>query len=131
VNGDGGKLPWRIAGRPLKRLGAECVIVRFRLTPKSAKDSIDGLLTTAEGPAFKARVRAVPVDGAANAALERLVAEWLDVPKPAVTLAGGAKSRVKTVSIGGNARDLDAKLQAKLDGACKELSSRPAGSCNA
>jgi uncharacterized protein len=101
--------PWRLAGRP----GAACVIVRFRLTPKSSKDGIDGLLITAEGPAFTARVRAIPEDGAANAALERLVAEWLQVPKSAVVLAGGAKSRVKTVSVGGNMDELEGRLQAK------------------
>ena len=102
--------PWRVAGRH----GAACVIVRFRLTPKSSKDSIDGFELTAGGPAFKARVRAVPEDGEANAALERLAAEWLQVPKSSVSLTGGAKSRVKTLSIGGDTETLDAKLQAKL-----------------
>jgi uncharacterized protein YggU (UPF0235/DUF167 family) len=66
--------PWRASDG--------CVIVRIRLTPKSSLEAIDGVTTpTAEGPAFTARVRAVPAEGEANAALERLVAKWLDVPR--------------------------------------------------
>ena len=110
MTGGAADLPWRHSGRQ----GAACVIVRFRLTPKSSKDNIDGLETTAEGLAFKARVRASPEDGAANAALERLVAEWLGVPKSAVILTGGAKSRVKTLAIGGDAETLEVRLKAKL-----------------
>jgi uncharacterized protein YggU (UPF0235/DUF167 family) len=39
--------------------------VYFRLTPKSSKDAVDGLQTTAGAQAFQARVRALPEDGAA------------------------------------------------------------------
>ncbi len=92
------------------------VIVYFRLTPKSSKDAVDGLHATAEGPAFQARVRAVPADGAANAALERLVSEWLDLPKRSVELASGAKSRLKSVAISGDAKILDGMLEAKMAG---------------
>jgi uncharacterized protein YggU (UPF0235/DUF167 family) len=106
VSASGTDEPWR--------QGAACVIVRFRLTPKSSKDSIDGLEITAEGRAFKARVRAVPEDGEANAALEKLVASWLDVPKSAVSLVSGAKSRVKNLAIGGDPKSLEHKLAAKL-----------------
>ena len=64
---DRAPLPWR--------LGDGCVILRVRLTPKSSKDAVDGIETTAEGPALKARVRAVPSDGEANAALLTLLAK--------------------------------------------------------
>lgn len=103
-----GTTPWR--------RGDAGVIVYFRLTPKSSKDAIDGLQTTAEGPAFQARVRAIPEDGAANAALEKLVAEWLKVPKRSVQLATGGKSRLKSVAISGDIEQLDRALQAKLAG---------------
>jgi uncharacterized protein len=103
-------LPWRLAsGRP----GAACVIVRFRLTPKSSKDAIDGLDVTAEGPAFKARVRALPEESAANAALELLVSEWLQVPKSAARLVAGAKSRVKAIAVGGDVNEIEDRLRAK------------------
>jgi uncharacterized protein len=99
-------LPWRH--------GAACVIVRFRLTPKSSKDAIDGPTVTAEGPAVQARVRALPEDGAANAALERLVAGWLDVPKRSVKLVAGAKSRLKTIQIDGDPAALAARMATRL-----------------
>lgn len=85
--------PWRIQ--------AGCVILRVRLTPKSSKDAIDGLEATADGPAVKARVRAVPEDGKANAAVAKLVAEWLGVPKSSVEVTAGSKSRVKSLTIAG------------------------------
>ena len=99
-------LPWRH--------GDAGVIVYFRLTPKSSKNAVDGLQDTAEGPAFQARVRAVPENGAANSALELLVAEWLGVPKRSVQLASGGKSRLKSVAIGGDTDQLDRMLHAKL-----------------
>ena len=83
-----GGLPWRHSDAG--------VIVYFRLTPKSSKDAVEGLQATAEGLTFQARVRAVPEDGAANAALELLVAEWLGVPKRTVSLSSGGKSRLKS-----------------------------------
>lgn len=104
----GSQLPWRA--------GAGCVIVRVRITPKSSKDAIDGVEETAEGPALKARVRAVPSDGAANAALMKLLAEWVGVPKSSVTLAHGGKSRVKSVEITGNAGEIEARLAQRLAG---------------
>lgn len=99
-------LPWRI--------GAGCVIVRVRLTPKSSIESVAGVGPTAEGPAFMARVRAVPAEGEANAALERLMAKWLDVPKGTVRVTQGSKSRIKSLTISGETGCLDERLKAKL-----------------
>lgn len=98
------------------RPGGGCVIVRVRITPKSSKDTIDGIETTAEGPALKARVRAVPSDGEANAALLTLLAQWLGVAKSSVRLAQGGKSRVKSVEITGNTEELEARLATRLAG---------------
>lgn len=69
---------------------------------------------TADGPAFKARVRAIPEDGAANNALERLIAGWLDVPKTSVRLISGGKSRVKSLAIDGNIAALERRLSDRL-----------------
>jgi uncharacterized protein (TIGR00251 family) len=93
---------------------AGCVIVRVRLTPKSSKDSIDGIETTAEGISLKARVRAVPADGEANAALLKLLAEWLGVAKSSLRLVQGGKSRVKSVEITGNADAIGARITERL-----------------
>ncbi|MBA2126073.1 hypothetical protein DLM45_07535 [Hyphomicrobium methylovorum] len=105
----GGSLrgPWRH--------GAACVIAHFRVTPRSTKEAIDGLAQTADGQAFQARLRAVPEDGAANRALEALVARWLDVPKRTVTLSTGGKSRLKSVRIDGDPDLLGAKLQSHVE----------------
>lgn len=97
------------------RHGDACVIAHFRLTPKSSKDAIDGLVQTADGPAFQARVRALPEDGAANKALEELVARWLGVPKRSVSLATGGKSRLKSLRIAGDAEALGKLLQDRAD----------------
>jgi hypothetical protein len=101
-----GELPWRA--------GVGCVIVRVRLTPKSSIEGVGGVEATAEGAAFAARVRAVPAEGEANAALERLVARWLDVPKSTVRVTHGAKSRVKSLTISGETGCLEKRLKAKL-----------------
>ena len=52
-------------------------------------------------PLLNARVRAAPVDGAANAAIERLIADALGCPKSWVQVAKGASARVKIVEIDG------------------------------
>lgn len=95
------------------RHGAACIIVHFRLTPKSSKDAVEGVTSTSDGPAFQARVRAVPEHGAANAALEQLVARWLNLPKRSVSLAKGGKSRLKALQIDGEPQELDKLLEKK------------------
>jgi uncharacterized protein len=50
---------------------------------------------------LRARVAARPVDGAANDALLRLLADALDVPKRRVTLRAGATGRAKVIEIEG------------------------------
>ena len=102
----GRELPWRA--------GVGCVIVRVRLTPKSSLEAVEGVGATAEGAAFLARVRSAPSDGEANAALERLVARWLNVPKSTVRLTHGGKSRVKSLTISGDLGCLEQRLRAKL-----------------
>lgn len=105
----------RFAGDVAWRRGDAGVFVYFRLTPKSSKDAVDGLQLTAEGLAFQARVRAIPENGAANAALETLVSVWLRVPRRSVQLASGGKSRRKSIAISGDVEELDQLLHAKAD----------------
>ena len=62
--------------------------------------------------AIQARVRAAPSDGEANAALVRLVAATLRVPKSSVEIVAGHAQRVKQVSIKGDAAILMAALEA-------------------
>ena len=99
-----------MTGDPPWRIERGAVVIRFRLTPKGGRDAIDGITATADGPAFKARVRVVPEDGAANAALTALVAGWLGMRRSDVTLVGGHKSRVKSISVAADPDRLAAVL---------------------
>ena len=73
-----------------------------RLTPGASADRIDGWDVDADGRAvLKVRVRARPVEGEANAALLKLLARALGVPKSAVTLGRGGQSRSKMISVAG------------------------------
>ena len=99
------------------RAGSGCVIVRVRLTPKSSVEGVEGVTPSAEGQALAARVRAVPAEGEANAAVEKLIARWLDVPKSTVRVTAGGKSRIKSLTISGETDCLEQRLRAKLAGA--------------
>jgi uncharacterized protein (TIGR00251 family) len=90
------------------------VMLTVRLTPKSARDEIIGVETFGEETVLKARVRALPEDGCANAALEKLIARWLKVPTSSVSVAQGTKSRLKQVKIEGEPDELAAAIAALL-----------------
>ena len=72
--------------------------VRFavRLTPRGGLDRIEGVV---DGE-LRARVAAPAVDGAANHAILRLIADELDVPRTAVRLAAGALQRIEGGALG-------------------------------
>jgi uncharacterized protein len=89
-------------------------VLKVRLTPKSSRDAIEGLEDFGGGTVLKARVRALPEQGRANAALVKLIAAWLDVPARSVSVAQGTKSRVKQVAIEGDASGLARLIEARL-----------------
>lgn len=87
--------PWRAR--------ADGIDLFVRLTPKAAKDAIEGAETAGDGRMhLKARVRAVPEKGAANTALERLVAKALGVPAGNVSVVAGGTARLKTLHVVGD-----------------------------
>jgi len=87
------------------------VRVRVRLTPRGGADRVEGVTLDAGGRAFlKARVAAPPEDGRANAALLRLLARTWGVAPRHLALVAGAKDRVKTVLVAGDAAQLVATL---------------------
>ena len=63
------------------------------IQPGAAKSEISGL----HGDAIKIRIKARPVEGAANAALAEFMATCLGVPRKAVKILRGEKSRRKSV----------------------------------
>jgi uncharacterized protein (TIGR00251 family) len=86
---------------------ADGVVIAVRLTPRGGRDAIEGIERLSDGRAvLKARVRAAPSEGEANAALIRLIASALDVAPRAVSLVAGASARVKRVKIAGDSAEL-------------------------
>lgn len=69
----------------------------IRVVPGASRDEVVGY----HGELIKVRIRAAAVDGKANAAFLRYLSEVLDLPKKAVTLESGERSREKRVRIEG------------------------------
>jgi uncharacterized protein YggU (UPF0235/DUF167 family) len=96
--------PWSLADGALT--------LTVRLTPKGGRDAVEGIERLSDGRSvLKARVRAVASEGAANAALVKLIAAALGVAPRQVTLTGGATSRIKRLRIEGDAAALAAILE--------------------
>jgi uncharacterized protein (TIGR00251 family) len=103
------------AGLSLKiRSTGTGVILPVRLTPKSSRDEVAGVEDFGGEAVLKARVRALPESGRANAAFEKLIAKWLGVPRSSVAVTQGGKSRLKQVTISGDAASLTALIAARL-----------------
>ncbi|MBB4304265.1 hypothetical protein GGD81_003323 [Rhodobium orientis] len=100
----------------IAEIGPDALTLTVRLTPKASKDGIDGVKALSDGrQVLAARVRAVPEKGAANAALEKLLAKALGVGKSQVAVVSGATSRLKTVRIAGDGAAISSALQRALD----------------
>ena len=69
----------------------------MRVQPRASRTELAGR----HGDALKVRLAAPPVDGAANEALARFLAERLDVSRSAVRLAAGATGRTKVLDVTG------------------------------
>ncbi|SRR6266540_2639899 len=100
-----------MAGRPWSATAGGILLV-VRLTPKGGRDAIDGIEELSDGRAvLKARVRAAPSEGAANAALVKLLARALSVAPRDVALVAGDTARIKRLKIDGSAPALAAALE--------------------
>ncbi len=98
---------------PPYRLEAGAVRLTVRLTPKADRDRIDGIGQLDDGRAVaRIRVRAVPADGAANAALIAVIAKALRRPKSSVEIVSGHSQRVKQVRVAGDPGALVPLLEA-------------------
>ena len=86
------------------------VRVRVHVQPRAARTEIAGV----HGDALKVRLNAPPVDGAANDALVRFLAERFGVPQRAVRVVSGHASRTKIVELDGV--DVDAVRRVAGDG---------------
>lgn len=98
---------------PAWRETGDGLAVAIQLTPRGGRDALEGLETLADGRVIlKARVRAAPTEGEANAALIALVARTLGLPRSRVCIAAGATARIKTVGVSGDKLELASRLGA-------------------
>jgi uncharacterized protein YggU (UPF0235/DUF167 family) len=96
--------------------GGGGILLDIRVTPKGgAMPSTAGMLSNGQ-PVLKLRVRALPTDGEANDAVNRLIAKSVGVARSNVTLERGASARVKTLRITGDAKAIAASLEAAAGG---------------
>ena len=78
-----------------------------RVTPRGGRDAVEGWTQDEAGrPILKLRVSAAAAEGAANAAVIKLVAKALKRPKSAVRIAAGDTARVKRLEIDGEPAEL-------------------------
>ena len=73
------------------------VRLKLRIHPRAASTELAGIY----GDQLRVRLNAPPVDGAANVALVRFLAERLEVPRGAVRIVAGEKGRSKVVLVEG------------------------------
>lgn len=89
------------------------VEVTVRATPRGGRDALDGIAALSDGrEVLKVRVRVAPEDGAATAAVAKVIAAAAGVSASQVRLTSGATARVKTFRIAGDGPALAAKLAA-------------------
>ncbi len=75
--------------------------LRVRVTPRARQTAATGIVEADGRPALAVRLAAPPVEGAANKALLRYLAEALDLPRSAVRIVSGDTGRLKQVSLAG------------------------------
>src|SRR5437870_4671933 len=74
---------------------ADLIRVSVRVHPGAKRDEVRRL----DGESLEVWTRARPIDGRANEAVCRLVADFVHVPPSLVRLVGGARSRVKLIEL--------------------------------
>lgn len=70
--------------------------IKIRVLPRSSKNEVVGEM--ADGT-LKIKLTAPPVDGKANDALIKLLAEYFDKPKNKIKIAAGATSKNKVIEL--------------------------------
>jgi uncharacterized protein YggU (UPF0235/DUF167 family) len=82
-------------------------VLNIRVTPRAGRTTIAGwqqppdVTSEPASPTLLVKLAAAPVDGAANDALIALLAKALDLPKRAIRIISGERSRNKRVEIDG------------------------------
>jgi len=96
-----------------RREGANGFTLFIRLTPKAARNTIQGVSEQADGKLYlNIQISAVPENGKANKALLKFLAKTLKLPISAIELSRGHTSRFKQLELRGEPQELRAKLAA-------------------
>ena len=69
--------------------------IKLRVIPRARQNKID----VDESGTYRIHITAAPVEGAANAAVVRALAEYFDVPKSQIRIVRGETSRNKVVEL--------------------------------
>jgi uncharacterized protein (TIGR00251 family) len=85
---------------------ASTVTLVIHVQPRASRTEVVG----PHGDAIKIRLRAPPVDGAANAELIRFLSERLGVPRQSIRIVSGDTGRRKRVQVTGASPDAAARL---------------------
>lgn len=80
----------------MRKIGKVFVMRRItlRVMPRARQNKI-----TEENGILRVHITAAPVDGAANAAVMKLLAEYFDVPKTQIKIVRGTASRDKIIEL--------------------------------
>lgn len=74
---------------------ADGAVLQVRVVARAGRSEI--VHSRSDGETLVVRLAAAPVEGAANNALTRFLAQTLDVPRSGITIIGGERSRIKRV----------------------------------
>jgi len=92
---------------------ADAIIVSVRVIPRAGKSGVAG----ARAGALLVRLQAPPIEGAANQELIEVIARTLGVPRRAISIVSGERSRHKRLRVAG----IDAAAAASRLGSAEHL----------
>ena len=84
-----------------KRAAEPYVTISIRVQPRASRNAVVGWT----GDTLNIRLMALPVEGAANAACLKFLADLLDLPQSHIEILKGARSRSKVLRITGLSQD--------------------------
>lgn len=88
------------------RSSGDCITLTLHVQPGAKQTTVAGL----HGDALKIRLSAPPIEGRANEALLRFIADFFKVPLRNVELKQGGQSRHKRVEVRGSLINPDSLL---------------------
>ena len=83
------------------------VVFKVQVVPRASRSEVVGEYNGA----LRVRIAAPPVDGAANDELIRVLAKTFKIPRSAVKLVSGHRSKIKQVSIEASTNEVVAQLE--------------------